>query len=239
MMTKGITEIRPRIVFELVEDKFQNVPQKFLVNIPPSQIGGLLLLESAILVSLMRVIDAKEVFEFGTFMGATSVLLAENSPEKTHITTLDIDPESFAASDTSLANLRDADENDEFLRNEFYSKGPKYINHASEDVKKKITQVHLDSRTVVPEKQGLQDRFDLIFIDGGHDYETIKNDTEKALVMGKEDSVILWHDFRSTIHTNVTDYLDEFSESHHVIHVQNTMLAIHCKGKHARLFERV
>ena len=41
-----------------------------------------------------------------------------------------------------------------------------------------------------------QKKYDLIFIDGGHTYTCIKNDTdEKSLEMIKENGLILWHDF--------------------------------------------
>jgi len=76
----------------------------------------------------------------------------------------------------------------------------------------------------------LNKRFDFIFIDGGHDYETVRIDTENALKMAKDDAVIIWHDYRSKIHGDVTSFVDDFSADHPIIHVQNTMLAFTLRG---------
>ena len=36
---------------------------------------------------------------------------------------------------------------------------------------------------------------DLIFIDGGHTYELIKNDSELAFQMISKNGIIFWHDY--------------------------------------------
>jgi len=229
MSTPNIHDIRPRVVFERLEAAFPNQDMKFSVHIPTSQIGGMTLLESAVLVSLARLSEAKEIFEFGTYMGATSVLLAANSRDDAHVTTLDIDASGFEAEEKRDENLRDATDNDNFLRRQHKAVGAVYVDRAEPDVRRKISRIFHDSRRLdVTQFMG---RFDQIFIDGGHDWDTIKSDTEKALLMAKKDAIIVWHDYRSKIHLDVTRYVDFFSANRRIVHVQDTMLAILPTGR--------
>jgi len=230
----GLHSIRPKILFQLVEKKFQNQNVSFVVNIPSSEIGGLTLLEHSILVSLIKLLSPKEIFEFGTYMGASSFVMAANSDDKTQITTLDIPAQELSINSSYDEKLSDI-KNDNFLRESFVNKGAIYINQADEKTKSKINQIYHNSHNLDLDKNNLLNRFDFIFIDGGHDYKTIKNDTEKALKMAKKDAIIIWHDFKSNLHTNVTDFIKEFSCNHSVIHVEPSMIAFTLLGKYQDL----
>jgi predicted O-methyltransferase YrrM len=95
-----IPSIRPREIFKLVEDKFPNRNIEMVMNIPPSGIGSLFSLESALLVALMKVIDPKAVFEFGTYNGNGALLFARNTRSDAVITTLNLPPKvSMVATD--------------------------------------------------------------------------------------------------------------------------------------------
>ncbi|MBL4633898.1 MAG: class I SAM-dependent methyltransferase [Kofleriaceae bacterium] len=229
-----IETIRPRIVFEALERKFPDVPQKFSVAIPPSGIGGLLLLESSILVAFLRLLDAQRIFEFGTFLGATAVLLAENSDASARVCSLDLKRDSLQLSLSDNPDLQDAEENDEFLRGEYKTQGPHFVSKSEPKTRSKIKLVEANSNDyeIAEDERGV---YDLVFIDGGHDWATIENDTKKALLLAKEDAVILWHDFTSEIHTEVTSYLGEFSKTTPVIHIGSTMLGLHLRGRCASL----
>jgi len=232
-LTKGVHEIRPKVLFKKIETSFPDDNVMFSVSIPSSAIGGMTLLESSILVTLTKLISPSEFFEFGTYMGATSVLLAVNSSATAKITTVDLEPETVELSDSNddALILKDDVENDNYLRRMFAEKGSFYIDRADAATKAKIHRMYHDSRTLDPAKSGLSKRFDFIFIDGGHDYETVRIDTENALKMAKDDAVIIWHDYRSKIHGDVTSFVDDFSADHPIIHVQNTMLAFTLRGK--------
>ena len=69
-------------------------------------------------------------------------------------------------------------------------------------------------------------QFDLIFIDGGHTYSCIKNDSEKALEMIKENGLIFWHDYilykKST--SDVVKYLNELSTRYKICHIKRTQM---------------
>lgn len=70
--------------------------------------------------------------------------------------------------------------------------------------KNKINQLLGDSATYRFNK-----KYDFIFIDGAHNYEYIKNDTERSLKLLNPGGVIIWHDYGT--HKGVTEYLNEIA----------------------------
>lgn len=89
-MKNEITIIRPRQIFKIVEDKYLDTNIELTITMLPSGIGSLLTLEISLLVALTKIINAKRIFEFGTFNGNKSLLLATNTPLDAIITTLDL-----------------------------------------------------------------------------------------------------------------------------------------------------
>lgn len=70
------------------------------------------------------------------------------------------------------------------------------------------TFVHLQFADTLTYLKGCE-QHDIIFIDGAHDYEHVKNDTELALSM--KPKAIIWHDFSSE--PDVTKYILELESS--------------------------
>lgn len=229
---KKVISIRPKVIFKQCEQQLSLAERRFVSNIPSSEIGGLTLLEGAILISLAKLIDAKSIFEFGTFMGATTSLFALNTDKSCQVTTLDLprDTAEKHSIDGSLV-LTNGEENDKYLTQKFVRSGPIYLEGIDSLCPGKVTQLYANSRTMDIVDMKLADKFQLIFIDGGHDYETVMKDTENALRMKLDDSIIVWHDYRSSIHGDVTTFLDEFCQKENIYHVENTMLAISLFGK--------
>ena len=230
-----VREIRPKIIFQEMEARHPVSNMMFSVAIPSSAIGGMTLLESSILVSLAKLTSARAMFEFGTYMGATSLLLAVNSPAHARITTLDLPPDYIdhdkPEGNEEVSILQNDVENDNYLRRRFAENGASYIDRADPVTRGKILRILQDSRSLDIKAPALADGFDFIFIDGGHDYETIATDTAHALQMAKSDAIIIWHDYRSKIHGDVTRFIDHFSLENSLMHVQNTMLAFMLKGE--------
>ena len=57
-----------------------------------------------------------------------------------------------------------------------------------------VVQLRGDSRSF--DYEGLNQKFDLVFIDGDHHYDFIKSDTEKVFRhLVHEESVVVWHDY--------------------------------------------
>ena len=77
--------------------------------------------------------------------------------------------------------------------------------------------------------KNLKKKMDLIFIDGGHTYSVVKNDTEKAFKMLNTEGIILWHDYvpgkRSS--KDVVKYIDEISKDLKIQNIKNTSICIY------------
>ncbi len=59
---------------------------------------------------------------------------------------------------------------------------------------KNVTHIQANSQTF--DYNSLNQKFDLIFIDGDHHYESVKNDTANAFKLLKDsNSIIVWHDY--------------------------------------------
>lgn len=84
--------------------------------------------------------------------------------------------------------------------------------------------------------KSLHKKFDLIFIDGDHRYEYVKNDTQKVFEhLMHEQTIVVWHDyaynpekFRPEVLAGILDGIPvEFRKN--LYHVSNTMCAIFIK----------
>ena len=59
--------------------------------------------------------------------------------------------------------------------------------------------IHLRSNSQTFDFSSHHKQFDLVFIDGDHHYESVKNDTQNAFKLLKDDSsIIVWHDYGNT-----------------------------------------
>jgi predicted O-methyltransferase YrrM len=221
----GPLALRPRHIFSLLEQRFPDENVMFQSVMPPTGIGSMTLLEGAILASLIRLLEAKNIFEFGTFQGHGSVLLAVNSAPEARIVTLDFDPAARPAAADHAPAASTA--NDSFLRDVHAAGGAPCIARAAPALQRKITQIACDSHTLDLDAHDLRKRFDLIFIDGGHDAATVRNDTRKAFDMACDGAAIVWHDYGSAVHSDVTDYVDELSATLPLVHVEATMLVLY------------
>ena len=121
--------------------------------------------------------------------------------------------------------LIDDNLNDKYLSYKQSLEGPIYLQQflKSNDHRIKI----LKSNSLTFDEAHFTDEIDFVFVDGGHLFDIIKNDTEKSFKMLKKGGVIVWHDYDSKIHSDVTDFLDELSFSKKIFHIDNTLLAFH------------
>ena len=85
----------------------------------------------------------------------------------------------------------------------------------------------LKSNSLTFDESLFKDQIDFVFVDGGHFFDIIKNDTEKSFNMLKKGGIIVWHDYDSKIHSDVTEYLYELSLTKKIFHIENTLLAFH------------
>lgn len=234
----AIQTIRPKVLFRLIESQFPDQNVGFKVNIPSPDIGGMTLLESSVLVCLARLTGATTLFEFGTFMGATTLLLAENTPPDAQVVTLDL-PQCAESPDAQPQGsvLTDGHANDAFLTRTFATQGARCIQRADASVQGKVTQILEDSMKLDVGARGFEKQFDFVFIDGGHAFPIVQQDTRNAYRMLKADGVVIWHDYQSTIHDEVTTFLDQHAKTRTVFHVANTMIAFELFGRFESLLD--
>jgi len=172
--------------------------------------------EAWILSSLSKI--SKNIFEFGTCSGKTTTLMALNSTDDSKIITLTLSSEQ--AKNLSL----DKKDNKVSIRNIINESNYDKFIFSGKEYEKKISVMFMDSRQLNADEY--LNKFDLIFIDGGHTYSIIKNDSIKAFKMIKKGGIILWHDYvpGKTSDKDVVKFLNKISKDKKIFHIENTSL---------------
>ncbi len=207
--------IRPNKIFTLVNTPpAQRVIQ---VQLPPCRGGGgVTLLETCLLIAANQIISGHRVFEFGTFLGSTTLNLALNIPEGGEVLTLDLDEGCIGEvkqhpADAPLTEARITSRSLDFV---------------GSSVAHRITT--LEGNSITYDFSPWKDSIDLVFLDGGHDRTTVKSDTENAfeMVAKNKESCILWHDYRRPEYGDLSTYLDGLSQRMHLFHIDDTALCV-------------
>jgi hypothetical protein len=225
---KNMKHIRPHQFFGLYEaptaERMVQVP---LPNRPG--LGGLTLLETFIVLAAAKSISAKRIFEFGTFLGRTTLALATNMPEDTHIFTLDLDERQALEIEHNPL---------EAPITAIHLTALSTLDFDGSEFRHKITTLFGDSTKF--DYSPWSRSIDLVFIDGGHEVPTVSSDTKNAIAMmsDKNPSCVLWHDYGNPDYPSFKDYLDNLSETIDIFHIEGTWLCAHFKGLDvaARLF---
>jgi hypothetical protein len=83
----------------------------------------------------------------------------------------------------------------------------------------------------------LNKKFDLVFIDGDHHYEMVKNDTEKVLrYLAHERTIVVWHDYARNPETVRWEVLAGILSGcqpglhQNIYHVAHTLCAVYIPG---------
>jgi predicted O-methyltransferase YrrM len=200
-----------------------------LVPHPSCFSGGIQTLEALLLVALLKISYANRLFEFGTYMGASTVLLAENSKETAQVFTLDLPVEASGALQVGVnSGYREAPHvvEDRFLAAKATAHGPivadGFYRHAPS---KKITFLRGDSKRA--DLSAYDRSIDMVWVDGGHDYDTVRSDTDNAFRMispANKNAVIVWHDFDNPGH-DVGKFLRELAKDRILYAIGSTFLA--------------
>lgn len=159
-----------------------------------------ILMELASLAKVMRCLSPKLVFEFGTFIGRTTRLLAINGGDSCKVLTLDLPQEMV------LHKI-----------GESFQRAPEGS---------RIEQHHGDSRTF--DFSPWHARCDFVWVDACHDYEFAVADTVNAFKLCKPGGWIGWHDYRhSAWWSGVTRCVREQQAAHPAIrHIRGTTIAL-------------
>jgi len=139
--------------------------------------------EAVCLGTLMKLVNARRVFEFGTYRGVSTTQLALNLPPDGMIYTLDLPIEN-------LTTRFELDTSGEVEVVQDARKGELVPAH----VRPRITFLSQDSALFDPAPY--EGTMDLVFVDGAHTAEYVRNDSEKGWRMLRPGGVLCWHDCR-------------------------------------------
>jgi len=170
--------------------------------------GSSLPTDIALLKSLSKRFEKCNYFEIGTWRGESVINVAENCEECYTLNLSKPEMLSLGLSDR-YADLHG-----------FFSKGRENIKH-------------LTGNSLTYDFKGLNKKFDLIFIDGNHHYEYVKNDTEKVFEhLIHDNSIIVWHDYAYTPEKYRPEIMAAILDGtppeyrKYLYHVSNTMCAV-------------
>lgn len=167
--------------------------------------------ELLIVDAVAKFLKARNIFEFGTYMGRTTYHLVGSTPE-TRVITLDLPPESGSKTWPFLGNVYKGTEREG-----------------------RITQLLCDSHKFDATPYSKQ--MDFIYIDGDHSYLGVKNDTMKALEMLAPKGTIMWHDYGPSSDLGLTKFFVEFTQDRPVFRLKKSSLLIYRDGIDATTFE--
>lgn len=175
--------------------------------------GGSLPTDIALLMNLAKQIDNCSYFEIGTWRGESVVNVAE------------------AATDCTTLNLPDDE-----MRS--IGMGEAYISQTAYFSKNKPNITHIRVNSKHFDFAGLKRKYDLIFIDGDHHHDMVKNDTKKVFGhLVHDNSVVVWHDYARNPETTrfgvFAGILDGLNPKHHqhLYHAGNTLSAVYTRKK--------
>jgi Methyltransferase domain len=177
---------------------------------------SLKLIETYVLLALAKITDAKRIFEFGTFLGSTTLNLALNTDAQ--VITLDLDHESAQ----QAASPRPEDHPAIDFR----------LNHYEMEwepfpiVKDRIYALHGDSTK--RDLSMFSETIELVWVDGGRDRHTVESDAGNAFRMlnPKHLSAIGWHDYLHPDCGELNQFLERLSNRVPLFHVIDTAMVI-------------
>ena len=178
--------------------------------------------EAWIISSLSKI--SKYIFEFGTCSGKTTYLMALNSDDDAKIITVTLKPDNLEEIEMSNKDNKISYRNivNESIYDKFLFSGT--------SVEKKIKLIFQNSLNF--DYSSFKNKMDLIFIDGGHTYSVVKNDSEKSFKMLNSNGIILWHDYvpgkKSAM--DVVKYINEISKTKKIYNIKNTSLCFYKKN---------
>lgn len=173
--------------------------------------------ELLFLSALAHRIKPQTVVEVGTFDGNTTLQLALNTPTETRIFTLDLPAGAQAAAENDSGDAS-------------YIVSPRRTKRkfVGSTVEHKIVQRYGNSMDFDFAEFASDGKPQLIFIDAGHSYECVRNDSEKALAILDSGGVIVWQDY-SPAWPGVFRYLAELYSNLQMVHITGTTLVVHTR----------
>lgn len=160
--------------------------------------------EIAFISLLVRAQNPRVLLEIGTFDGNTTLQLAANSAPGAVIYTVDL-PDSRSS--------------------QMHASGEKPRRFVPSQYAGKVLQKLADTMTADFAELCDGHRPDLVFIDAGHRYSNVKNDTEKTLAILAEGGLLIWHDYAYNC-AGVFNYLNEFAATCPLYQLRDSSLVV-------------
>jgi hypothetical protein len=178
-----------------------------------SRPSGTTFLETYIMVSLIKLLCARTIFEFGTFEGRTTLQFSLNAPEDATIYSLDL-PEDHSRTRFPRSHP-----------NEIRSRKLPIGGLFGHQVKSgKIRQLLEDSATM--DFEPFRGKVDFVFIDADHGMSYVKSDSENAFSMLSPLGVVLWHDYGGRW-PDVAGYVRNIAARKKLYHLAGTTLVVY------------
>ena len=148
--------------------------------------------------------QGKRVLEIGSYLGLSTICLAQTAD---HVTSVDPhDGTGTAVPQNTFDKFRSNLE-----RYDLWRKVLPVVGTLSDEL----------------ELLRIQDSYDLVFIDGSHDYESVAADIEAACELLTPDGLIVFHDYASDRDPGVTKAVDEFvSRGAEIADVYNSLAVV-------------
>jgi SAM-dependent methyltransferase len=172
--------------------------------------GGVSVEELVILACLVRHLKPKRLVEIGTAEGRTTLNLALHTPADAEIFTFDLPPTHLGAT-VAESGLN-------YRQMGISEPGCLFRDHP---LSTKIRLVLADSTQF--DWTPFERSVDFVFIDGAHDYESVRKDSQNALRIVRPGGVILWHDYG--VADGVTLCLNEQAKRLPLVWLKGTALA--------------
>jgi predicted O-methyltransferase YrrM len=170
---------------------------RFIMQTFPGIGASISMLEGASLAAFIQKVSAKRIFEFGTYKGVSTTQLLLNLPDDGMVYTLDL-PEDHPAYTLAIPKAEE--------RQIAAETGKGIL--IPQELRNKVTFLRSDSATF--DTTPYLGSMDLVFVDGAHSYEYVKNDTEKGWEMLRPGGIIAWHDCTPS-HLEVVSYLKSYT----------------------------
>lgn len=174
--------------------------------------GTSLPIDMLILKSLAQKFTVCDYMEIGTWRGESIANLSPVCNQCVSISLSDDDMRRFGFSEKHIQVQR------------FFSK----------DL---INVKHIEANSRIFDFHSLDQKFDLIFVDGDHSFDGVKNDTQKVFELLKnENSIIIWHDYTTQYELIDWEVFAGILEGtpkekrKNIYHITNSLCAIYING---------
>lgn len=158
----------------------------------------------------------RRIFEIGTYTGASTLIMALNTPPETEIFTIDLDPAAREthAHGTGVGGFPD------------FVVGGAYQGHPAAA---KIRQLYGDTRSF--DFAPYRGTIDLVFVDADHSYEFVRHDSQRAFELLRPGGTIIWDDYiwndRHPECAGVTRCLNELAVTRPVVRLAGTRFGVY------------